>query len=219
MSSDTFRITSAQFYNVRVPVNANGQDVNLNNLQMIARYTDPVTKEDLLEFMQKYMLPSRWDDADLPIKVFIDNNVPSPEYREAVRQGLLSWDVAANAWLPEGRKLVLSQIVSSDPGVGIRVDYTAINRDPEFSFVSSDKIFKKGVIEMNPAQGTNGAVKTAAHEIGHGIFGQNPAPLNHSPYMNHNMYFQKLVLPSPFEGLLVATKYKLKKDTVERYSR
>jgi PKD repeat protein len=216
ISSDTLKVNSSQFYNVKLPINANGQDVNLNNLQMIERYIDPITKEDLLEFMNKYMQPSRWDDSDLPIPVLIHNNSPSPEYEEAVRRGIMSWDTAVNQWLPEGRKLVLAQIVNTDPATGIRVDYNALNQDPEFGFINPESIFKKGVIKMNPAQVGfqlgDAISRTSAHEFGHGL------GVNHTPYLNQNMYGSR-VLPSPFEGLVVATKYKLKKDAVGFYSK
>ena len=211
-------VNSSQYYNLSMPVTpSSNQDTNLGNVQMIKRYVDPVTGEDLLEFMKKYMLPSRWDDADLPIKVWIDNNPPSAEYREAVRQGIMSWDAAVNAWLPADRKLTMAQIVNADPAVGIRVDYNPANTSGSFEFVES---FKKGLLKMNPAQVPNAAVRTSAHELEHGIFGPKLSPFDHSPYSNHLLSGGLIqVLPSSFEGLVVATKYKLKKDAVGLYSK
>ncbi|MEK6840091.1 MAG: PKD domain-containing protein, partial [Nanoarchaeota archaeon] len=217
-SSDTLKINSTQLYNVKIPINATGQNVNLANLQMIKRYVDPVTGEDLLTFMKNYMQPSRWDDADLPIKVFIDNNPPSPEYREAVRQGVMSWDDAVNAWLPEGRRLILAQIVNADPATGIKVEYDSPTT-ASFTFTES---FKKGLIKMNPAQVVAGAIRSSAHEEGHALFGPKPLPFTHSPYVNHLMYGLSTGTngsSSLFEGLVVATKYKLKKGATEFYSK
>jgi len=211
--NDTLRINSNQFYNIKIPINANGQDVNLSNVQLIDRYTDPITGEDPLSFMNKYMREERWDDADIPIKVFIDNNPPSPEYREAVRKGIMElWQPVVNQWLPEGRKITLAEIVPSDPVRGIRVDYT-VNIKPWFGFISFENIFKKGVLGMNSNQGVMGVPQTATHEFGHS-FG-----FSHSPYSNHVMCEACPALPSPFEGLVVATKYKLKKGSVELYSK
>ena len=212
-TNDTLKVISSEYYNLKLPVNTTASNISLNNVQMIKRYVDPITNEDLLTFMKNYMRESRWDDADLPIKVWIDNNVPSPEYREKERLGLVSWDTAVNQWLPTDRKLVLSQVVSSDPTVGIRTDYVH-NKDPEFSF-NEGNVFRKGIIVMNSLQGaTSDAVsRTFAHEFGHGL------GIHHTPYSNHNMYGTRLVLPSPFEGLVVATKYKLKKDVVGLYNK
>ncbi len=209
VSSDTLKISSNQFYNVKIPVNANNQNTGLGTIQLISRYTDPVTGEGLLGFMERYMLSSRWDDADLPVKVFIDNNPPSPEYREAARQGIMSWDASVNAWLPEGRKITLAQIVNADPAIGIRVDYNSTN-PTSFYF---ENLFKKGIIKINQIQGVNGVLKATAHESGHGL------GWNHTPYSNQAMCGACPSLPSPFEGLVVATKYKLKKDAVGLYSK
>ena len=210
ISNDTLNINSGQYYNVKIPINANGQDANLKNLQMIQRSVDSVNGEDLLDFMKTYMESSRWDDADLPVKVFVDNNPPSPEYREAVRQGIMSWDPVVNQWLPQGRKLNFFQFVNSDPSVGVRVDYDTSNNLPEFTFETT---FKKGVIKMNPVQVGDARIKTSAHESGHGL------GFEHSPYSNHVMCAACPSLVSPFEGLVVATKYKLKKDAVGFYSK
>jgi hypothetical protein len=211
VSFDNLSVNSTQYYNVAFPIGRYGQDVDLGNLQMIARYTDPITGEDLLSFMKNYMLNDRWDDADLPVRVFIDNNPPSADYREAVRQGLMSWDPVVNQWIPEGRKLTLAQIVSSDPTRGVRVDYSVTG--PSFTPVEGE--FLKGRIDANPTQLISCVARAMGHEMGHAL------GWLHTPYAIQIMGTSlcSLSLPSPFEGLVVATKYKLKKGVVGFYSK
>ncbi|MBS3086876.1 hypothetical protein J4422_04205 [Candidatus Pacearchaeota archaeon] len=215
------RFFKDSYYIVKIPINASGQDVNLGNLQLIQRayetqiVQNQIIKVDLLSFTQDYMLPARWDDADMPIKVFI-GSPPSTEYEGAVRRGIMDlWQPVINQWLPPGRQINLAEIVNSDPVKGVRVDYTA-NGGASHGW-NNNILFKKGVIEMNPAQVGDIARSTSvAHELGH-IFG-----FLHSSYLNQIMNGINLSnspTPSPFEVLVLATKYKLKKGSTGIYSR
>jgi len=208
--NDSLRINSNQYYNVKIPVTSSGQDINFTNLQLIERYIDPTTNEDLLTFMKTYMRDSRWSDLDMPIKVFT-GSPPSAEYGEAVRRGIMElWQPVVNQWLPPARQIVLAEIVAFDPAVGVRVDYTASGANGWFGFA---EVFKKGVIFINPNENVNGVSQTIAHEQGRafGFF--------NTPYQNQIMCEACPALPSPFEGLVLATKYKIKQGSIGTYSR
>lgn len=210
--NDTLRVLSPQYCKIIIPVNANGQDIDLSNTidELIEKYVDPATPgESNCHFLKTYSEQGRWADEDLPIKVWgIYVNPPSQQYADSVATGVITkWNTEVKKWFPDGKKRDLLQLWSSDPARGIKVKFD--DSGPYFNWGPTGESFKEGFMGFpNQAQALEGISKAAPHEGGNALLGTNRAQ---DPYQNHVIRSPSLVnTPALLEGNALANKYSTK---------
>ena len=205
--NDTLRVLSPQYCKIIIPVNANGQDIDLSNTidELIEKYVDPATPgESNCHFLKTYSEQGRW--ADLPVLVYL-SNPPSQEHADTVVAAANKWKNEINRWRPSSNPLNLFQFKSSDPVVGVRTQFDS-PLGPYFNWGPTGESFKKGFMGFNPTQSLDRFNSAALHELGNVLFGPNRPQ---DPFSNHALYgFFLVTTPALLESNALANKYSTK---------
>ena len=206
--NDTLRVLSPQYCKIIIPVNANGQDIDLSNTidELIEKYVDPATPgESNCHFLKTYSEQGRW--ATLPVLIYLSNS-PSQEHADTVVVAANKWKNEINRWRPSSSPLNPFQIVSTEPNVGgARVDF-APGGGSYFNWGPTGESYKKGFMGFSSTQSLDRFNSAALHELENALFGSNRPQ---DPFPNHALSPLFLVTtPALLESNALANKYSTK---------